>query len=74
VVDVGGLGAVDVDLGRPDLVDRLDPDRVRAADAQRRREMVAVDHVGDDLAAGHGADFSLRLHMVLTRSMGNCYT
>jgi hypothetical protein len=43
--------AVDVDLGRTDLVDPLDLDRVRAANAQRRREMIAVDHVGDDLAA-----------------------
>ena len=36
------------DLGRADAVDRLDADRVAAADAQRRRHVVAVDHVGDD--------------------------
>jgi hypothetical protein len=36
-VDVGGLRRVDLDFGRADAVDRLDADRVAAADAQLRR-------------------------------------
>ena len=54
IVDVGGLGPVDVDLRLADLVDRLELDRVAALDAQGRRHVVAVDDVADDAAPADG--------------------
>ena len=53
IVDVGGLGPLDIDLGGSDLVHRLEADDIAPPHPQRRRHVVAVDDIGQHLAPAH---------------------